>query len=335
MRRNYDYSVYRTPEFDKKIDEAIDFAEQTLIALRLMKEGFTENYAAKTLGMEGKHLRKWILNITHNDSKCKLGLEGLKDDEFIFYTPGEKLWVDLTGEKNSEAYYKIPYDIEQTWNYIFPRVLKKREIQVIRQYYWENANLDKVAKTHDITRERVRQLIHNGQRKLVDANRKAYKDYLYLGLGVKAMADAKRKRAQIIEREAELNKELIDIIPPDEHPKKLAMIEACKKIDENFDLENAMKIYKPPVTMSYILNNEEMSVRTYNCIKRGFGWEKKKKFDRVEGRWVEDPNGLNLNSLIFRFRPDDFMKCRNLGRKSYDELVGILSKYGWTEYEED
>ena len=335
MSRNYDYTVNRSEVFNNKIDEAMDFAEETIMALKLMKEGYTENYAAKKLGVNPKHLRRWILNITAPDRSDNFGLGALKDDDNnndIFHTPGERLWVYLTGVKD---YYKIPYDIEQTWNYIFQRVLKKREIQIIREYYWEGHNLDECAKTHNVTRERVRQILAHACKKLVDANRKSYKDYLYLGLGVRAKAEAEKKRSQIIQREEEINRMLVDIIPANEHPKKLAMLEACKKIDADFNLEEAMKTYKPKVTMAYILENEPMSVRTYNCIKRGFGWTSKRKYSTIEGRWVESKEGLNLSSLIFEFRPDDFMKCRNLGRKSYYELVSILSKYGWTEYEED
>ena len=335
MRTNYGKSLNRSDESKEKLENTLEFVCKVELAIHCMLEGHSENFAAEKYGLDKRKLRRWILNINSNEDKLGMaGNRNLEEDaKFIFYTPGENLWVDVTGEKTYDCYSKIPYDIEKVWNYILPKVLTKRGIAVIREYYWEGHTLEECAKSHRVTRERIRQILAKSIIKLKDANRLRYKNYLYLGMSFKNKLDIAKKNSQIIQRKEELNKELLDILRTDDSVKRLAMIEACKKIDANFNHEDLIKEYKPPVTLKYILDSEVLSVRAYNCLYRGFNRKYESHWNPFTRQYEEDTNRkkLTLDSLIFEISPDDLMKCRNLGRKSYNEIVKVFEKYGWSE----
>ena len=59
--------------------------------------------------------------------------------------------------------------------------------------------------------------------------------------------------------------------------------------------------------MELIIDVLELSVRSYNCLKRA---------------------GINTVSELTNKTPDDMMKVRNLGRKSLEEVLNKLKELG-------
>ena len=67
----------------------------------------------------------------------------------------------------------------------------------------------------------------------------------------------------------------------------------------------ALPIYNQSADMS--IDELELSVRSYNCLKRA---------------------GINTVKELCNKTPDDMMKVRNLGRKSLEEVLAKLKELG-------
>ena len=64
---------------------------------------------------------------------------------------------------------------------------------------------------------------------------------------------------------------------------------------------------KPTIVLDMTIDELELSVRSYNCLKRA---------------------GINTVEELCNKSPEEMMKVRNLGKKSLDEVLAKLNELG-------
>ena len=183
--------------------------------------------------------------------------------------------------------------------------LSEREQKVIYLRFQEFKTLEDVAKEFNVTRERIRQIEAYAIRKLRHPSRSYYITYGYEGC--LEFKKVRAKGAELEKKEEELNKreELLE-----ERERKLD--ETLKKYKPKFDAMNInidMPIEKihEAVQLSVDIEEMDLSVRSYNCLRR---------------------SGIRtVGDLVNKCESDgsmDLLRVRNLGRKSLQEILDKL-----------
>lgn len=163
--------------------------------------------------------------------------------------------------------------------------LTEREEAVIKYRLKDGLTLRDTGKAMDITQERVRQIEAKALRKLRHPTRKK----LMIAVPLSELYELQEKY-NLLSREHELLVKAMEIIQG--------------KVTTPQSIE---KMANAAVWMQTELEDLDLSVRTYNCLKRA--------------------NKNTLRDLV-EMRPGDLQKVRNLGRKSFEEVVNTLKRYG-------
>lgn len=172
--------------------------------------------------------------------------------------------------------------------------LMDREKHFIKRHFEEYASLDEIGKEEGIGKERVRQIIARGIRKL---RHPSSFNYIRYGIGA---ADV-NLYAKELERKVEQIKEMEEYISKHQTALKL----------------NTLPDYAPD---HMFLDDMNLSVRSYNCICRAtYKTEYESKRGDIPVSFIE-----NL------FVDDKILKVRNLGRKSLYEIASKLKELGST-----
>lgn len=200
--------------------------------------------------------------------------------ELINYYPYNLAWEALTCTCPNRELFCIYY-VYAPGVKVAMTMLSERERKVIFMRYHDKKNLDEVATEFNVTRERIRQIQNKALRKLMHPRRSMY---WYL--------DTVDKR---IEKEKELSECKLLCIKLRERLKSYETNEAIK------DIVNDLK------ERSMSIDNLDLSVRSYNCLKR---------------------KGVKTIDDLVQLTEDDLMHIRNLGRKSYLEILSKLEERG-------
>lgn len=64
----------------------------------------------------------------------------------------------------------------------------------------------------------------------------------------------------------------------------------------------------------------ELSVRAYNCLKRGV-WDK----------WMNADHNMTIGDVLIAYRTGHLKQYKNLGAKTYQEIIGRLKDFGLLE----
>lgn len=98
------------------------------------------------------------------------------------------------------------------------------------------------------------------------------------------------------------------------HPSRATMIKygIRKYIDRQVNgitefYEARLRGKEPPQLENMSIENMDLSVRSYNCLKRA---------------------GIVTVKDLIKLEPNELASIRNLGRRSYDEIVAKIEKYG-------
>ena len=180
-----------------------------------------------------------------------------------------------------------PEDIEDRVNKALES-LAPREAQAILAYYKDEGTLEDVAKKFSVTRERIRQIIMKGVRKLRHPSRLKIIEYSDEELALKR---------EIASEKAELEETLAELR---EKVQKLRAAGADVSVPGN--VEEELNMNGVPVE-EITLEDLEVSVRTFNCLKR------------ANVNTVGD-----IEELIKAKGTFGLLRVRNLGRKSVDEI---------------
>lgn len=172
--------------------------------------------------------------------------------------------------------------------------LTEREQKVIQLRFVDGLSLKDTGKAFNVTQERIRQVEAKALRKLRHPVRA---DIIKEGLAaVKAKEEAKGRLARATEElNAEIEKvrketKLLQEIMATGRPK--AEAEAVIREHKNWNVD---------------IENMDLSVRAYNCLKRA---------------------GFNKVCDLVGMTREKFMKVRNLGRKSMEEVIDKLKLWG-------
>ena len=180
-------------------------------------------------------------------------------------------------------------DIECLWNVNFRELvlsvseLTEREQKVIELRYDKKLTLEQCGMEFNVTRERIRQIEAKALRKLRHPRFVKRWKMVSQEEAWKANEEADRLRLENITMRDKL-KQIADIVGV-----KMAEIEPAAEVED------------------MTVDELELSVRSYNCIKRA---------------------GYNKVSDFIGKTDEDLMKIRNLGRKSMEEIKVRLAEHG-------
>ena len=187
----------------------------------------------------------------------------------------------------------LPSDILPTIEYVLG-MLTERESMVIQLRFKYDLTLVDVAKEYgNITRERVRQIEAKALRKLCHPTRKRW-----LVHGVTGMIES----AEVAAASQAITNELKSTI--NEISKisfNLAELVGKKPVETSMDKFNQEQV------LSLRIDELDLSVRSYNCLNRA---------------------GIETLGDITNLSSFELLRVRNLGKRSYDEIVKVLEDRG-------
>lgn len=180
--------------------------------------------------------------------------------------------------------------------------LSDREADVLRYRYQKNKTYEELTEVFGVGRERIRQIEHKALRRM-----RRQTVAKLLRMGVSAWLD------ELIEESAERIAE--ERIPKQVHQiltERLAWAEEKQneKEAELLRLARDGEMEDPKVILAENITVEEMelSVRSYNCIKRA---------------------GMNTAADIIAKTYEEMREVRNLGKKSLEEIILKLRELGF------
>lgn len=156
--------------------------------------------------------------------------------------------LDELLDKNNNLIYDYRYVVKnfnENWDYI-KNTLSEREVKCIELRFKEGLNLEEIGKELGITKERVRQIISRGIRRLSHSSR-----LNILIKGYKNIEECKSLREEI-------RNELINL-----RNKYNELLNVKSKEDINDDLKKELNSPE-----CILIEDLDFSVRTYNCLKR-------------------------------------------------------------------
>ena len=161
-------------------------------------------------------------------------------------------------------------------------VISDRLTYCIKEYYRNNRTLEDLASELNVTRERVRQLIASAKEKLT-----TYRPYI---LGIDGYITEKERLQDEIEK--------LEV--------RLAKLKAvAKDIDlEALEEKYSISIFKDT---SVSIDKVDMSVRTYNCLKK---------------------EGIETLDDLFSKSEYELTQIHNLGNRSITEIKNLALLYG-------
>ena len=177
-------------------------------------------------------------------------------------------------------------------------VLPKREREIVLRYFNDNCSMDKIAKEYHITKERVRQILYSAMRKLRSPNAKA--KILY-GLQKRQYEEKlERKELYLQIKEKELA----------EYEERLKKYEADLRKSNDRIIEK-QTLYETKLgdlarLPNYFIDEMDLSVRANNCLKRA--------------------EIITMKDIILAARDERLIRVRNLGRRTYDEIIDKISQ---------
>ena len=232
-----------------------------------------------------------------------------KLDLKYFLSWQELLWMDIFNEKNP---YNIPPSVDEDVKLALnDSYITSRERTIIFMRYAEQMTLEQVAAHFHVTRDRIRQIEAKALRKLRNPRRSHQMRY---GKAVREKMDELQyvKNAGVVsEKVKELDEKIDNAIAVNNQRLMLTLRDELNDILKSNGFNPT-----PEEAGVYGMNieNLELSVRSYNCLRR---------------RNVKTVGDLcNMTST-------DLMCVRNLGRRSYAEVVDKLHSLGVDLKEEE
>lgn len=163
--------------------------------------------------------------------------------------------------------------------------LTERERLIVKQRYEDGMTFKALGEIHGVTRERIRQILCKAVRKL----RHPTRANLFRAVSVSELQMANAKYQKLL-REYEL------------------LNEAYEAISASYSGPGSMPLpVQSAITLSTPIYNLDLSVRSYNCLRRA---------------------GKNTLGEVADMTIDELKLVRNLGRKSAEEIIFTVKRYG-------
>ena len=186
--------------------------------------------------------------------------------------------------------------------------LSDREQKVIQKRYQELKTLEETGRDFNVTRERIRQVEAHAVRKLRHPARQRF--ILHGFHGGAELEELKGKAKELDEREKLIEKREKTL---DE------LIERCKPKFEmlNVTIESPVEDIEDAVRNSLKVDDMDLSVRSYNCLRR-----------------ANINTALDLINLCESDKYLELLRVRNLGRKSLTEVLERLYELTGRDFRE-
>lgn len=266
-------------------DDTLNFIENNLMAvIRVIHQTQYGASMQQAINFEGldMHTVRSILYSALNLNNNKTKPVKVKDFRDMTYTPVERLYKDIFGYSDTEwinGNFTLPSDAEKTLNYIILQ-LKDQEQTAIKLYYFDEMTLEEAGKELNVTRDRVRQIIAKALRKLRNPTRS------------NILRDGLEKRENMIAAKARIEKETTE--------------KYLREYKEKLESEQKEKQQNPTIWLEEKIEELDLSIRSYNCLRRA---------------------GIYTIKEIFVKTNEELRCIRNLGRKSVDEIKEKVTKY--------
>ena len=226
-----------------------------------------------------------------------------KNNNHLEYPETLLVQLDITPESYGNYYNEIVPNFETNLEKAMENSnLNDREIYCLKAYYKELRNFENIGKSLNITRARVDQIIRKAIMKLKHSS----KELLIQGKDKFELISLNEKEEIIKEFKEKISYDLI-IEWVENHEITEELLELCHNILYAYGNRQ-----KEPEDMN--IEELDLSVRSYNCLKRG--------------------NINTLKDLTSRTR-DVMMKIRNLGKKSLKEVELKLKEMGLSFKEDE
>jgi hypothetical protein len=188
-------------------------------------------------------------------------------------------------------------------DYAINTYLSDRERDILILYFKDGLTLDDVGAIEHVTRERVRQIVAKACRKLRHPCARAYIERGFRTVSGELEAQASARwadeirslEARYVDRVNDLRKKIANIDQRSADMSVIADVIAAKNFIDDIDASIAS------------IASMDLSVRSYNCLWRA---------------------GIRTVGAICEKSASELLCVRNLGRRSFDEIVSTLHARG-------
>ncbi len=187
--------------------------------------------------------------------------------------------------------YSLPEDIEQSLAYVLAG-LTEQEQEIIYAYFHERLTYKEIALTQKVTIGRIQNIVAKSVDKLSHPTRMQFLIHGVKGVIQKTSVEAAQKAISI-----RLEQALLDVDKIAQYLHTITCKEECLNISP--------KCEEP--SWAVRLDELDLSCRSYNCLKRA---------------------GVTTILDITKMSKDDLMHVKNMGRKSFEEVVNIVHNRG-------
>ena len=221
-----------------------------------------------------------------------------KNTDHLEYPETLLAQLDITPEAFGNYYDEIVPNFNENIKRILDKeMFSDRERYCLMAYYKDVRDLEDIGKSLDVTRERIRQIIGKAIRKLKHPTNR---DMLLQGKDKFELISINEKEEIIKEFKEKIGYDLI-IEWIGNHEITEELLDVCHSIINTYNNN------KPKGKEETPIEDLDLSVRSYNCLKR----------------W-----GINTLKDLTSMTRDGMMKVRNLGRKSLKEVESKLKEIG-------
>ena len=276
------------------INLMIDILDKVKNVLELMKEDkLSVKEACRRNDISYTAFRRVVYNTdweAHNDEEARESFKKKFSETIPLNHWTEILFCDVMALPHTpDSIEKMPPDVRVTMEKAV-HTLTEREEKVIRLFYEDNFTKEEIANEIGRSVERVRQIKAKAMRKLSHPSRHGY---MVFGDGYycsrKAAYEDVYNNAVAAAKQREIDK--LDLM-----------------ITERKAVIATDSPYIPrPFKGNDDINVLDLSVRSYNCLWR---------------------SGIHTINDLLGVTVEELSKVRNLGYKSYNEIVSVLEKYG-------
>ena len=277
----------------ESIDLMLSILDRVNNVLNLVKDGKTSiKEACRLNDISYSVFRRVVFSTDWEEKDSKRGDLKKKFMETIpVYHWTEILFCDIFAlPRVPSSIEKMPPDVRETMENALT-TLTDREQKVIRCIYEENMTKEEIAEVIERSPERVRQIRAKAMRKLSNPSRHGY---MVFGDGY--YCKRKEAYAEVYENSiAEAKQREIDRLD--------AIILQKKNVIRTMNSSTKVCPFKGDDEIT-VLN---LSVRSFNCLWRA---------------------GIQTIDKLQSVTEDELLHVRNLGKKSFDEIVSVMDQYG-------
>lgn len=209
--------------------------------------------------------------------------------------------------------WELPEDCLATIEYVWSTVLPKDMYRIMKMRYRDGDTLEVIGQEFNLSRERVRQKIHKTLRHLL---RQPYRKQLKMGMQQWHQMDLQElQRRNMTQIQEQLQERLYEIVNAESTQFVTNLLGKFMTLDTTDMGRKIEVITQHPMSQNLILEEMGLSVRSYNALKHC--------------KCVSGDKYIQTSDDIAQLGERRMKEIRNLGAKSYDEILQKLRELGY------